>query len=138
MEKLMGTGDLVCLFSGYCLMGVFFLCRRFRATSLISLLCILGWDVFGVLCLRKNNIKRVGKGSKIKGFLFSRQGLTVYICSSGCPGIHFVDQPGLKSNSQTSSCLCLPSAGIKGMCYHAQLKIKSSYLFLKCLKESKI
>jgi hypothetical protein len=34
------------------------------------------------------------------------------LCSPGCPGTHSVDQAGL---GQRSTCLCLPSAGIKGM-----------------------
>jgi hypothetical protein len=34
---------------------------------------------------------------------------TRFLFSLGCPGTNFVDQASLKS-----SCLCLPSAGIKG------------------------
>jgi hypothetical protein len=34
----------------------------------------------------------------------------VSLYSPDCPGTHFVDQTGL----------CLPSAGIKGMCHHAR------------------
>jgi hypothetical protein len=33
----------------------------------------------------------------------------VSLCSPGCPG------------TQKSTCLCLPSAGIKGLCHHARL-----------------
>jgi hypothetical protein len=36
----------------------------------------------------------------------------VSLYSPGCPGAHFVDQAGLRT--QKSACLCLPSAGIKG------------------------
>jgi hypothetical protein len=41
----------------------------------------------------------------------------VSLCSPGCPGAHFVDQAGLKT--QKSACLCLLSAGIKGVRHHA-------------------
>jgi hypothetical protein len=37
----------------------------------------------------------------------------VFLCNLGCPGTHSVDQAGLKS-----ACLCLPSAGSKGMHHH--------------------
>ncbi|GAB1287840.1 Annexin A9 [Apodemus speciosus] len=37
------------------------------------------------------------------------------LCSPGCPGTHSVDQAGLKL--QRSACLCLPSAGTKGVDY---------------------
>jgi hypothetical protein len=43
----------------------------------------------------------------------------VSLCSPGCPGTHFVDQAGLET--QKSACLCLPSAGIKGVRHHAQV-----------------
>jgi hypothetical protein len=42
----------------------------------------------------------------------------VSLYSPGCPGTHFVDQAGIKLRS---ACLCLPSAGIKGVRYHARL-----------------
>jgi hypothetical protein len=45
---------------------------------------------------------------------------TGFLCSPGCLGTHFVDQAGLWT--QKSACLCLPGAGIKGMCHHAQLR----------------
>jgi hypothetical protein len=51
-------------------------------------------------------------------FLFFRD--RVSLNSPGCPGTHFVDQAGL--GTQKSTCLCLPSAGIKGVHHHAQLK----------------
>ena len=35
-----------------------------------------------------------------------------FLCSPGCPGTHFV--------TQKSTRLCLPNAGIKGVCHHAQ------------------
>jgi hypothetical protein len=44
----------------------------------------------------------------------SRDRVSLY--SPGCPGTHFVDQAGLET--QKSSCLCLPSAGIKGVRHH--------------------
>jgi hypothetical protein len=37
----------------------------------------------------------------------------VFLCSPGYLGTHSVDQAGLKLRS---ACLCLPSAGIKGVC----------------------
>ena len=37
----------------------------------------------------------------------------VFLCSSGCPGTHFVDQAGLE--------LTETNAGTKGMCHYAQL-----------------
>jgi hypothetical protein len=40
----------------------------------------------------------------------------VSLCSPGCPGTHSVDQAGLELWNPPS--LCLPSAGIKGMCHH--------------------
>jgi hypothetical protein len=43
----------------------------------------------------------------------------VSLYSSGCPGTHFVDQAGLELKKST--CLCLPSAAIKGVCHHARL-----------------
>jgi hypothetical protein len=42
----------------------------------------------------------------------------VSLCSPGCPGTHSVDQAGLELKF---TCLCLPSAGIKGVLYHAWL-----------------
>jgi hypothetical protein len=55
----------------------------------------------------------------------------VSLCSPGCPGTHSVIW------TQKSTCLCLPSAGIKGVCYHCLeintfVKYLSSWLkFLK-------
>jgi hypothetical protein len=43
----------------------------------------------------------------------------VSLCSPGCPGAHFVDQTGLELRK--SDCLCLPSAGIKGLRHHTGL-----------------
>ena len=43
----------------------------------------------------------------------------VSLCSSGCPGTHSVDQAGLKLRNPPA-CLCLPSAGIKGLCHHCR------------------
>ncbi|GAB1299320.1 Zinc transporter 6 [Apodemus speciosus] len=63
----------------------------------------------------------------------------VSLCSPGCPGAHSVDQadlfiiwflcvvlavlelyrPGCPG-TQKSTCLCLPSAGITGVCHHAR------------------
>ena len=45
-------------------------------------------------------------------FFFSRD--RVSLGSPGCPGTHSVDQAGFKK----STCLCLSSAGIKGLCHH--------------------
>jgi hypothetical protein len=44
----------------------------------------------------------------------------VSLCSLGCLGTHSVDQAGLELKS---ACLCLPSAGIKGVCHHARLML---------------
>ncbi|GAB1295160.1 Neuropeptide FF receptor 1 [Apodemus speciosus] len=41
---------------------------------------------------------------------------TASLYSPGCPGTHSVDQAGLKLKKST--CLCLPSAGIEGVCHH--------------------
>jgi hypothetical protein len=40
---------------------------------------------------------------------------TGFLCSLGCPGTHSVDQ---WPRTQKSTCLCLPSAGIKGVGHH--------------------
>ena len=42
------------------------------------------------------------------------------MCSPGCSGTHSVDQAGLELRNSPA---CLPSAGIKGMCHHAQLAV---------------
>ena len=42
----------------------------------------------------------------------------VSLCSPGWPGSHCIDQAGLKL--KRSDCLCLPSAGIKGVHHHTQ------------------
>ena len=44
----------------------------------------------------------------------------VSLCSLGCPGTHSVDQA---AQTQRSACLCLPSAGIKGVRHHTRLQI---------------
>jgi hypothetical protein len=44
----------------------------------------------------------------------------VSLCSHGCPGTHSVDQAGL----ELKCCLCLPSAGIKGMRHHCPAKVE--------------
>jgi hypothetical protein len=41
------------------------------------------------------------------------------LCIFGCPGIHSVDQAGLKLRDSPASPLCLPGAGIPGVCYHS-------------------
>jgi hypothetical protein len=43
----------------------------------------------------------------------------VSLYSPGCAGTHSVDQAGLELRNQ-SACLCLPSAGIKGVCHHTR------------------
>jgi hypothetical protein len=50
-------------------------------------------------------------------FFVFRDRVSLY--SPGCPGTHFVDQAGLELRN--IACLCLPSAGIKGVCHHARL-----------------
>jgi hypothetical protein len=57
--------------------------------------------------------------------LFLRQGLTM---QSGWPVTHNVDQ--LVWNSQSSSCLCLLSAGIKGMHCHVWLYLENGFGFV--------
>jgi hypothetical protein len=47
----------------------------------------------------------------------------VSLYSPGCPGTHFC-RPGWP-RTQKSSCLCLPSSGIKGVHHHARLNIFS-------------
>jgi hypothetical protein len=60
---------------------------------------MLGWDCWGIL--GRANIS-------LSSFFQDR----VSLCSPGCPGTHSrPDWP----RTQKSSCLCLPSAGIKGM-----------------------
>jgi hypothetical protein len=57
-------------------------------------------------------------------FLVFRDRVSLY--SPGCPGTHFVDQAGLELKSV---CLCLPSAGIKGMRHHARRKVTLKSFF---------
>jgi hypothetical protein len=52
----------------------------------------------------------------------------VSLCSLGCPGTHFVDQASLELRKST--CLCLLSAGIKGMCHHCPAKTNSFVVFV--------
>jgi hypothetical protein len=47
----------------------------------------------------------------------------VFLCSPGCPGTHSVDQAGLEHRDH--ACLCLLSAGIKGICHQAWLFLVS-------------
>jgi hypothetical protein len=49
-------------------------------------------------------------------FVCFRDRVSLY--SPGCPGTHSVDQADL---TQKSTCLCLPSAGIKGVRHHTWL-----------------
>jgi hypothetical protein len=50
-------------------------------------------------------------------FLVFRDKVSLY--SPGCPRAHSVDRPGWPG-TQKSACLCLPSAGIKGVRNHAR------------------
>jgi hypothetical protein len=63
-------------------------------------------------------------------FCFFRDRVSLY--SPGCPGTHSVDQAGLELRNPPAS--GLPSAGIKGVCHHAQLVddnfIVNSYIYL--------
>jgi hypothetical protein len=45
---------------------------------------------------------------------------------TGCPGTHYVDQPGF--NSQRSYCLCLSSTKIKGVHHHAWIVYSYFYV----------
>ena len=49
----------------------------------------------------------------------------VSLCSPSCLGTHSVDQAGLELRN---SPVCLPSAGIKGMCHHARLPFLKTQL----------
>jgi hypothetical protein len=49
----------------------------------------------------------------------------ISLCSPGCLGTHSVDQAGLELRN---SPVCLPSAGIKGMCHHARLPFLKTQL----------
>jgi hypothetical protein len=50
-------------------------------------------------------------------FLVFQDRVSLY--SPGCPGAHFVDQAG--PDLRNPACLCLLSAGIKGVHHHARL-----------------
>ena len=50
-------------------------------------------------------------------------------CSPGCPGTHSIDQGSFEL--RRTSCLCLPSAGIKGMYYHC-LAQRTSFISISC------
>jgi hypothetical protein len=53
--------------------------------------------------------------------VFGFFGDTVSLYSLGCPGTNSLCRPGWP-RTQKSACLCLPSAGIKGVRHHAQLR----------------
>jgi hypothetical protein len=58
------------------------------------------------------------RASAVCRFFFWGEGVefeTLSLCSPGCPGTH--SRPGWPQ-TQKSACLCLPSAGIKGVCHH--------------------
>ena len=55
----------------------------------------------------------------------------ICLFSPGCPGTHSVDQAGLKF--KRSACLCLSSAGIKGVCCHHQSRLPTSLCPCGCL-----
>lgn len=57
-------------------------------------------------------------------FWFSK---TEFLCSPGCPGIHLLYQADLELR-EIWDCLCLPSAGIKGVHQHTQHSL--SFLFV--------
>ena len=50
-------------------------------------------------------------------FVFFKTG---FLCSPGCSGTCSVDQAGLELKRSACFCLCLLSAGITGVCHHAQ------------------
>ena len=56
-------------------------------------------------------------------FCFVFQEDKVFLCRHDCPGTHSVDRLAL--NSQRFVCLCLPSAGIKGVCHYC-LAVKNN------------
>jgi hypothetical protein len=66
-------------------------------------------------------------------FLVFRDRVSLY--SPGCPGTHFVDQAG---QTQKSACLCLLSAGIKGVCHHARFIVHFLNLYFKCYHLSRL
>lgn len=54
----------------------------------------------------------------------------ISLCISSCPRNHSVIFP---SNSQRSTCLCLPSAGIKGMCHYMAWPIAFCLFLFVCV-----
>jgi hypothetical protein len=62
-------------------------------------------------------------------FLFWGGGVQdrVSLYGPGCPGTH--SRPGWP-RTQKSACLCLPSAGIKGVRHHARLSSRFPYRYL--------
>jgi hypothetical protein len=62
----------------------------------------------------------------------------VSLCSSGCPGTHFVDQAGLELRNPPASAPPSPppSAGIKGVCHHrlACINYIKSFNILVCVR----
>jgi hypothetical protein len=56
----------------------------------------------------------------------------VSLCSLGCPGTHSVDQAGLEL--KRSTCLCLPSAVIKGVHHHQSQSLMYSHLESQTVK----
>jgi hypothetical protein len=52
---------------------------------------------------------------------------TQFLCSPGCPGTNSVNQAVLET--QKSACLCLPSAGIKGVRHHCL----ALYFYVSCI-----
>ena len=56
----------------------------------------------------------------------------VSLCSSGCPETHSVGS-SLSSNIHQSPCLCLPSAGTKGLHYHPWLGFICNHICVRVM-----
>lgn len=51
-----------------------------------------------------------------------------FLCNSGCSGTMYTR---LASNSQRFTCICLPNAGIKCVCYHVILYFRNFFFIEK-------
>jgi hypothetical protein len=59
-------------------------------------------------------------------FCFCRDRVSLY--SPGCPAWNSLCRPGWPQ-TQKSTCLCLPSARIKGMCHHQLARFSYNLIF---------
>jgi hypothetical protein len=85
-------------------------------------LCIHGFCIYGFNQTKIRNILEVGDVFWWWGDYLQRSTrLQVSLYSPGCPGTCSIDQAG--SIGQRSPCLCLPSAGIKGVRHHCPVNL---------------